>query len=60
MLLGLDDDPMIKDFKQFFTSKKEKQEPVIQDTSGMQKLQQQFENIGMTPYVMDFKAIRLE
>ena len=23
MLLGLDDDPMIKDFKQFFTSKKE-------------------------------------
>jgi hypothetical protein len=49
MLLGLDDDPMIKDFKQFFTLKKEKKEVVIEDTSGMQKLQQQFENIGMTP-----------
>ena len=40
MLLGLDDDPMIKDFKQFFTSKKEKKEIVIEETSGLQKLQQ--------------------
>ena len=40
MLLGLDDDPMIKDFKQFFTSKKEKKDVVIEDTSGMHKLQQ--------------------